>query len=88
LTLVAACHCGRATIRLPRTPDYVSKCNCSICAKSGFSRRLFRADEVEVSGTFDSYVRTDLDEAYLTLFRCGVGEENMMGGEGYSKEKR
>jgi hypothetical protein len=70
VTLIAACHCGRATIRLPRTPDYVNRCNCSMCVKTGFLGIYFASDEIEIAGTFDGYVRTDLDETYLTLFRC------------------
>ena len=34
--IVATCHCGRATIRLPRTPEQVTQCNCSLCTKTGF----------------------------------------------------
>ena len=68
--LVAACHCGRATIRLARTPDYVGQCNCSMCVKTGFHGIYFASEEVEIAGTFDAYVRTDLDEPYLKLLRC------------------
>lgn len=70
MTLIAACHCGRATIRLPRTPDYVNRCNCSMCLKTAFLGIYFASDEIEIAGTFDGYVRADLDEKYLTLFRC------------------
>lgn len=72
MTLVAACHCGRATIRLPRTPDYVNRCNCSMCEKTGFRGVYFASEEIEIAGTFDAYVRTDLEEAFLTLFRCAT----------------
>jgi hypothetical protein len=67
---LAACHCGRVTIRLPRTPDYVGECNCSVCTKTGFRGAYFGSEEVEISGAVDSYTRSDLDEIYLTLFRC------------------
>jgi hypothetical protein len=70
VTLVATCHCGRTTIHLPRKPDYVGQCNCSLCTKTGVRGIYFGSEEIEISGEFDSYVRTDLDQAYLTLFRC------------------
>lgn len=68
--LVAACHCGRATIRLPRRPDYVSHCNCSLCSKTGFQGIYFGSDELEIAGEFASYVRSDIEEPCLTQWRC------------------
>jgi len=68
--LIASCHCGRATIRLPRTPDSVTECNCSLCTKTGFRGVYFTSDELVIEGEFDSYVRSDLKQAYLANHRC------------------
>ena len=68
--LVASCHCGRVTIRLPRTPDSVTQCNCSLCAKTGFRGVYFSSDELEIAGEFHSYVRDDLKQPYLATHRC------------------
>jgi hypothetical protein len=67
---VASCICGRSRITLPRTPDYVSHCNCSMCMKTGFQGVYFSSDELGIEGEFDSYVREDLDEVFLRLHRC------------------
>ena len=67
---VAACHCGRATITLPRRPDEVTQCNCSLCAKTGFRGVYFSSGELAIAGEFDSYVRSDLKQAYLANHRC------------------
>ena len=68
--LVAACHCGRATIRLPRKPDYINQCNCSLCAKTGWLGIYYASDELMIAGEFDGYVRSDLRQTYLTILRC------------------
>ena len=68
--LVASCHCGRATIRLPRKPDYVNHCNCTLCTATGFQGIYFASGELHIEGEFDSYVRSDLAEAYLRTLRC------------------
>jgi hypothetical protein len=68
--LVASCHCGRATIRLPRKPESVTHCNCSLCTKTGFRGVYFRSDELEIAGEFQSYVRDDLKQPYLANHRC------------------
>jgi hypothetical protein len=68
--LVAACHCGRSTIRLPRKPESVTQCNCSLCTKTGFSGVYFGSEELVIDGEFDSYVRKDLKQPYLATHRC------------------
>ena len=68
--LIAACHCGRATIRLPRKPDSVTRCNCTMCTASGFWGIYYASEELTIQGDFDSYVRSDLWQAYLKMLRC------------------
>lgn len=68
--IVASCHCGRARITLPRKPESVTECNCSLCSKTGFRGVYFRGDELTIEGQFDSYVRSDLKQAYLANHRC------------------
>ena len=70
MKLEGRCHCGACTIRLPRVPDSVTQCNCSLCRATGFRGIYFGSDELEISGDFDGYVRTDLDQAYLRTMRC------------------
>ena len=68
--LVASCHCGQATIRLPRTPESVTQCNCTLCTKTGFRGVYFSSGELEIAGEFHSYVRDDLEQPYLATHRC------------------
>jgi len=68
--LVASCHCGLAIIRLPRAPESVTQCNCSLCTKTGFRGVYFAAEELVIEGEFDSYVRADLNQPYLANHRC------------------
>ena len=70
MNLTARCHCGKATIHLPRKPDSVTKCNCSLCTKTGFRGVYFSSEELVIDGEFDSYVRSDLNQAYLANHRC------------------
>ena len=70
MNLVASCHCGKATIRIPRRPDSVTQCNCSLCVKTGFRGIYFPSDELRISGEFDGYVRSDITEPFLRNLRC------------------
>jgi hypothetical protein len=68
--IIASCHCGRATLRLPRKPESVTRCNCSLCTKTGFRGVYFGSEELVITGDFESYVRDDLKQAYLANHRC------------------
>lgn len=68
--LVATCHCGRARITLPRAPESVTQCNCSLCTKTGFRGVYFSSGELAIEGEFDSYVREDLKQPFLATHRC------------------
>jgi hypothetical protein len=41
-----------------------------MCSASGFQGIYYSSDELVVQGEFDGYVRDDLDETFLRLFRC------------------
>ena len=68
--LVASCHCGKARIILPRAPDEVTQCNCSLCTKTGFQGVYYSSQELTIEGEFDDYVRADSNPAFLATHRC------------------
>ena len=65
-----SCHCGAVRVAIPRMPDTISECNCSLCAVTGWRGVYCRPDEAVIVGDFDSYVRSDLDQSFITLWRC------------------
>ena len=69
--LVGSCHCGRVTITLPRAPDEITHCNCSLCSKTGFQGLYYASDELRIEGETDSYIRADSNPAFLATHRCG-----------------
>ena len=70
--LVGSCHCGQATIALPRRPDYVNRCNCSLCTKFGSQCVYFSSEELSIAGRFDDYVRQDIAEPMIRFRRCVI----------------
>src|SRR3954462_9949274 len=65
-TREAACHCGQLRLEVSGEPFAVSICNCLACQHrtgSAFGMQAgFRADQVEVVGRFNDYLRVS-DEA-------------------------
>lgn len=67
------CHCGAVRISIPRTPDGITQCNCTLCTKTGMRCCYFKPDEVQVEaapGATTAYVRADLDETWLATHHC------------------
>lgn len=55
---------------LPRAPESIRHCNCSICTKSGFRGIYYGEGEVTVDGAADGYVRSDMEKPCLKLWHC------------------
>lgn len=71
--LAGSCHCGAIRLTLPRVPDEVTTCNCTLCAKLGTRWVYFAPHEVQVDGgPLQEYVRADLSEPALGTQRCGM----------------
>lgn len=66
-----ACHCGAVRLAVPRRPDYVNDCNCSLCRTHGALWAYYRPDEIVVSGETRAYVRADAPEPALRTHFCG-----------------
>ena len=68
-TLEASCHCGACVISLPRAPETVTDCNCSICRRYGVLWAYYDPAEVNLSslGPTDTYM---WDDRSLDFHRC------------------
>ena len=67
---VGACHCGAVQVTLANAPVEATQCNCSLCVKSGFRGVYAPSDDVTISGETSGYVRSDIDEPMITIWRC------------------
>ena len=81
--MTGTCHCGLVRVTVPRKPEQVTQCNCTLCTKTGFRGVYFASDDLVIEGEVDSYVRTDLKQAYLATHRCtACGHEDRIFGTG------
>lgn len=73
--LAGTCHCGAVAYQIPRLPEQVTSCNCSICQRLGTICAYFRPDEVIIrpaSGATDIYVWGDKMIEFHRCKICGV----------------
>jgi len=53
--MTGGCHCGAVTVTVPRPPEEVTSCNCSLCSRLGVLWAYYPDAEVEVTGETTPY---------------------------------
>jgi hypothetical protein len=53
------CLCGQVRIEIPKRPDFINECNCTLCSKLGARWAYFRPPEVRIEGATKGYSRED-----------------------------
>jgi len=67
------CHCGAVRLTVPRPPDEVTECNCSVCRRLGARWAYYAPTEVRVAqvGSTQPYVWGERMMAFHRCRRCG-----------------
>lgn len=65
--VIGSCHCGAVRYELPRAPETVTSCNCSVCRRTGALWAYDSPTRIRVTGATDTYVWGDRT---LALHRC------------------
>lgn len=47
--IIATCHCGTVTIRLPKAPSEITHCNCSLCRRYGVLWAYYEIADVVIA---------------------------------------
>jgi len=72
--LEASCHCGAVKFQVPKPPDHLVACNCSLCRKIGQLGASYHPGEVRFSageGTTIAYIQGDRTIAMHHCPVCG-----------------
>jgi hypothetical protein len=65
-----SCLCGHVRIQMPKRPDFVHECNCTLCSKAGARWAYFHPSEVGVEGTTKGFVRDDKEDPAAEIRFC------------------
>lgn len=68
--LKLSCLCGQIRIEIPRRPDFIHECNCTLCSKSGTRWAYFHPTEVKIVGVTRRYSREDKDDPTAEIQFC------------------
>lgn len=67
------CHCGRIRVDIPRLPETVTSCNCSLCYRIGALWGYYVREEVVIhlDGEVLSYMWSDRSMRIHSCAHCG-----------------
>lgn len=68
------CHCGAVSIAIPRAPESLTQCDCSICRRYGTLWAYFPRSEVQITaapGATAAYAWGRRTLAFVRCTRCG-----------------
>src|SRR5689334_9950730 len=86
MAVTGSCHCGAVRIEVPRAPEWVARCNCSICRKLGQLVAYYPDDgSVRVSGDTAEYIWGDRMIALHFCPVCGCHSNWTSTGESYGR---
>ena len=72
--LTATCHCGAVKVEVPREPETLTECNCSICRRYGVLWAYYGDVEVTLTAApdaTDDYVWGDKTQKFIRCKHCG-----------------
>ena len=70
----ATCHCGAVKVEVPREPETLTECNCSICRRYGVLWAYYKDSEVMLTATpdaVDDYAWGDKSLKFIRCKHCG-----------------
>lgn len=72
--LTATCHCNAVKVEVPREPEMLTECNCSICRRYGVLWAYYKDSEVTLTaapGATDEYVWGEKTQKFIRCRHCG-----------------
>ena len=64
------CHCGAVSIAIPRQPEALTNCDCSICRRYGPLWAYFQNDEVETHAAPEATQEYSWGKKSIAFVRC------------------
>lgn len=64
------CHCGALRVSIPRAPETLTNCDCSICRRYGTLWAYYSKNEVEVSGPPGATASYSWGRKSIQFIRC------------------
>ncbi|PCG93807.1 Glutathione-dependent formaldehyde-activating enzyme/centromere protein V [Penicillium occitanis (nom. inval.)] len=73
--LKSTCHCGAITVIVPRQPEEINECQCTICRRYAAAWGYYKVDEVKFEikegAKLNKYVWGDKEKSFDSCANCG-----------------
>ena len=68
--LKLSCLCGQVRLEIPKRPDFINECNCTLCGKAGARWAYLDPSEVRIEGETKGYRREDKEDPAVEIQFC------------------
>ncbi len=69
------CHCGAISITVPRRPDFINECQCTICRRYAAAWGYYKPTEVKIEikdgAAASKYIWGDAEISFNFCDKCG-----------------
>ena len=73
--LKSSCHCGNFTVIVPRQPDEINECQCTICRRYAAAWAYYKVNQVKIDkkegAELSGYVWGDKERSFNFCANCG-----------------
>jgi hypothetical protein len=66
------CHCGAVSIEIPRQPETITNCDCSICRRYGTLWAYYKQAEIKITATEGGTHAYSWGPKSIRFVRCGT----------------
>jgi len=66
------CHCDAVQITVPAPPAEVTRCNCSLCCKTGWIGGYWHHDDVQIVAKPDALAAYVQGDRMITIWHCAI----------------
>jgi len=70
--LTTTCHCAAVRIEIPRPPETITNCDCSICRRYGTLWAYYKASEVRITAAIGATSSYSWGRKALRFVRCNT----------------
>ena len=72
LAVKGSCHCGAVQITVAAPPEQVTRCNCSLCSKTGWIGGYWHPDDVQVAASTEALTAYVQGDRMITTWHCAT----------------
>jgi hypothetical protein len=69
-SIKATCHCGAITVTVPRLPEFLNECKCTVCRGWGVAWGYYQTSEVKIDAAEGAKKHYSWGDKHIQFVGC------------------